>query len=172
MKHAVMAVVGMAVAALGTAQADEAAQKKVWGPLWDMAGHDYVALHDGAPATVVNFRWESRGAVIAIDGLNSTGGTFKGEYKLDPASGKIAELNHRAGKLYVSEYKPTADGFVEGGDQDGVQVRRIFTKVNATTFISRNETLTKGRWTITRNDGTFIQAAPEWVKQLGFKPKP
>jgi hypothetical protein len=172
MKQGMMALVfGVVLAAPGFAQADDAAQKKVWGPLWDMAGHDYVAVHDGMPATIASFRWEKPGAVLTVNGLNSTGGTFKAQYQLDAATGRIQESNRRAGKLYLSEYKPTKDGFVEGGDQDGQQVRRVYTKVSGAAFVSINQTLVKGIWQTTRRDGTFIQASPEWVKQLGWKAK-
>jgi hypothetical protein len=171
MKHWIM----LGLAGLGAwampAGAEEAVSKAVWGPLADMAGHDYIGVRDGTPQTIASFHWEKPGAVLAVDGFASTGPTFKGQYSLDPATGRVVETNRRNGKLYRSDYAPIKDGFTEGGDQDGVQVRRTFRLVNRTSFVSRNESQEKGVWKVTREDGFFIQASPDWVKQLGWKSK-
>ena len=151
--------------------AEEAVQKGQWGPLVDMAGHDWVAVHDGMPTTIVKFRWEKPGQLLVVTGLNRSGATFKGQYELQPETGQIQLLNRRGGNLYRSDYKPTADGFVEEGQQDGVQVRRIYRRVSETTFISVNQSLVAGVWQTTRNAGTFIEASPEWTKELGWQAK-
>jgi hypothetical protein len=135
-----------------------------------MADHTWIAVHEGAPQTIVDFRWEKQGQVLVVNGLTSTGQVFKAQYTLDPAKGRIEELNWRGDKTYRSQYRATPGGFVEFGDQDGVQVRRIFKRTSATTFDTTNQSRIEGVWRTTRKDGTFILASPEWVKSLGWKP--
>jgi hypothetical protein len=162
-------VIALMAATCGFARCDSAQNQGVWGPLADMAGHDWVAVHAGAPTTIVKFRWKRPGRLLTATGANSSGNTFKVEYELQPA-GRITELNQRNGKLYRSEYKRTPNGFVEQGEQDGRQVRRVYRQVSETTFVSRNETFMDGAWKITRNDGTFVMASPAWLAQLGWWP--
>ena len=142
-----------------------------WGAIGTMAGHTWVAVHDGAPQTVVDFRWEKPGRVLVVEGLTSAGQAFKAQYTLDPATGRIEELNWRGAKTYRSQYRATADGFVEGGDQDGTPVRRIFRRTSAVTFDTTNQSQIKGVWRTDRKDGTFILASPEWVRSLGWRPR-
>jgi hypothetical protein len=172
------AALGLALAVLAVgvqAQAKDQAgdrgsdrTKDLWGALGAMAGHTFVAVHDGSPQTVVDFRWDKPGQVLVVNGLTSMGQAFKAEYRLDPATGRIDELNWRGAKTYRSVYRATPDGFVESGDQDGVQVRRIFRRTSATTFDTTNQSQIKGVWRTTRQNGTFILASPEWVKTLGW----
>jgi len=166
-----MKALGLATVVISISGA-QAAQpgKDIWGAIGTMAGHTFVALHDGAPQTIVQFDWKTPGKVLVVHGLTSVGATFKAQYTLDPKSGRIQEVNQRGDKTYVSEYRATPDGFVEGGDQDGTQVRRIFRKSSAVTYDTSNQSLIKGAWQTTRKDGTFILASPEWIKSLGWKP--
>jgi len=154
--------------ACGEVSADQIDQESIWGPLADMAGHDWVAVHAGKPTTAVHFRWDKPGQSIIVTGRNSTGGGFNGKYVLQSRTGEIQELNCRNGKIYRSAYKAVPRGFVEEGEQDGAQVRRIYHQVSATTFVSLNQSLVNGQWQTTRSDGTFVEASPEWVKGLNW----
>lgn len=156
------------VAAMAPAGAEQAAPNAAWGLLPKMAEHDYIGVRDGVPQTIASFHWEKPGALLRVDGFSSAGSSFTSRYSVNPATGRVGETVQRNGKLYRADFTPIKDGFIESGDQDGVQVRRIFRLVNATDFVSHNESLVNGAWKTTRKDGFFIQASPDWVKQLGW----
>jgi hypothetical protein len=160
----------LGLAALASGAAAQAQPRDPWGAIGTWAGKTWIAVH-GQPTTIVSFKWERPGQVLDVEGLTSAGQTFKGTYTLDRATGRIVELNMRNGKTYRSDYKATPDGFVEGGDQDGVQVRRIFKKTSSVTFSTNNQSLINGKWQTTREEGAFVLASPEWVKALGWKAK-